>query len=30
MTQTNHRRWALSGLPRGYAALVYPGNPLTL
>jgi hypothetical protein len=24
-TQTNHRRWALVALARGYAALVYPG-----
>ena len=25
MTQTNHRRWALVGLTRGYATVVYPG-----
>lgn len=25
MTQTNHRRWALIGISRGYAAAVYPG-----
>ncbi len=25
LTQTNHRRWALLGLSRGYLACVYPG-----
>lgn len=25
MTQTNHRRWALAAVMRGYAAIVYPG-----
>lgn len=25
MTQSNHRRWGLVGLPRGYAVLIYPG-----
>ena len=25
LTQTNHRRWALKALSRGYVALVYPG-----
>ena len=25
MTQTNHRRWAIIGISRGYAAAVYPG-----
>lgn len=25
LTQTNHRRWALAAVARGYAALVYPG-----
>jgi hypothetical protein len=25
MTQTNHRRWAVAGLGRGYIGLIYPG-----
>lgn len=25
MTQANHRRWAIAGVARGYASLVYPG-----
>ena len=25
VTQRNHRRWALKGVARGYAACIYPG-----
>jgi hypothetical protein len=25
LTQTNHRRWALKAVARGFAACVYPG-----